>query len=265
MVVYVDIAGHQTWHEVTGDGPPVLLLHGGFSGASALFAQTPVIAQAGYRVHVPERRGHAHTPDIEGPLTYSVMADDTIAYLEVQVRGPAALIGWSDGAVVALLVAQHRAELVDRMVLIGHYYNSAGRAPDDQIEALLTSPEAMNFLRALYDPYSPDGPEHFPVVYAKTMEMIRTEPEIDLAALARRARPDAGPAGRPRPGHRRTLRRGRGRATRRPARGASGYARPTGRVTGHGQPPSACLSCAGDGRPELDVTDGVDRGSLILD
>ena len=94
MVAYVDIGGHRTWHEVTGDGPPVLLLHGGFSGASAFFAQTPVITRAGYRVHVPERRGHAHTPDIEGPLTYSVMADDTIAYLEVQVwRRPRSLAG----------------------------------------------------------------------------------------------------------------------------------------------------------------------------
>ena len=174
----------MVWHEVTGGGTPVVLLHGGFSGASAFFAQTPVIAQAGYRVHVPERRGHAHTPDIEGPLTYSIMADDTVAYLEAQVRGPAALVGWSDGAVVALLVAQRRPELVDRMVLIGQYYNSAGRAPNDQIEALLASPEAMNFLRAGYDPYSPDGPEHFSVIYAKMVEMIRTEPEIDLAALA---------------------------------------------------------------------------------
>lgn len=181
---YVEIAGHQTWHEVTGEGPPVVLLHGGFSGASAFFAQTPAIAQAGYRVHIPERRGHAHTPDIEGPLTYSVMADDTIAYLEVQVNGPAALIGWSDGAVVALLIAQRRPELVDRMVLIGQYYNSAGRTADDQIEALLASPEAIKFLRASYDPFSPDGPEHFAVVYAKSIDMIRTEPEIDLATLA---------------------------------------------------------------------------------
>jgi pimeloyl-ACP methyl ester carboxylesterase len=183
-VTYVDIGGHQTWHEVTGDGAPVVLLHGAFSGAAAFFAQTPVIAQAGYRVHVPERRGHAHTPDIEGPLTYSVMADDTVAYLEAQVSGPAALIGWSDGAVVALLVAQRRPELVERMVLIGQYYNSSGRAPDDQIEALLAAPETMNFLRAGYDPHSPDGSEHFPVVYAKTMEMIRTEPEIGLATLS---------------------------------------------------------------------------------
>jgi len=183
-VAYVEIAGHRIWHEVTGDGPPVVLLHGGFSGASAFFAQTPVIAQAGYRVHVPERRGHAHTPDIEGPLTYSVMADDTVAYLEAQVDGPAILIGWSDGAVVALLVAQRRPQLVERMVLIGQYYNSGGRPPNDDLEAMLGSSEAMNFLRTEYDASSPDGPDHFPVVYAKMMEMIRSEPEIDLAALA---------------------------------------------------------------------------------
>lgn len=181
---YVDIAGHPTWHEVSGDGSPVVLLHGGFSGASAFFAQTPVIAGAGYRVHVPERRGHGHTADIEGPFTYSLMADDTIAYLEAQVSGPAALIGWSDGAITALLVAQRRPELVDRMVLIGSYYNSEGRVPDGRIEELLTSPETRGFLRAAYDPYSPDGPERFPVVYDKTMEMFRTEPEIDLATLA---------------------------------------------------------------------------------
>ncbi len=180
----VDVAGHQTWHEVTGDGPPVVLPHGGFSGASAFFAQTPVIAQTGYRVYGPERRGHAHTPDIEGPLTYSVMADDTVAYLESEVGRAAPLIDWSDGAVVALMVAQRCPEVVDRMVLIGQYSSSAGRAPDDQIEALLASPDAMNFLRNGYDPYSPDGPEHFSVVYAKTMEMIRSEPEIDLATLA---------------------------------------------------------------------------------
>jgi hypothetical protein len=32
---YVDVAGLPTWHEVCGDGPAVVLLHGGFSGASA--------------------------------------------------------------------------------------------------------------------------------------------------------------------------------------------------------------------------------------
>ena len=181
---YVTIAGLPTWHEVGGEGPAVVLLHGGFSGAAAWGAQAPALASAGFRVHVPERRGHAHTRDVDGPLTYEVMAADTVAYLEAEVGGQAHLVGWSDGAVVALLVALRRPDLVGRMVLIGQYYNSSGRVPGSDLDRLLRSAEAKEFLRQAYDPVSPDGPEHFDVVYAKTMTMIDSEPEIDLAALA---------------------------------------------------------------------------------
>jgi len=118
-VTYVEVHGLRTWHEVTGAGQPVVLLHGAFAGAASWSGQAPVLADAGYKVHVPERRGHAHTPDVPGPLTYQVMADDTVAYLDGVVGGPAHLVGWSDGAVVALLVAQRRPELVDRLVLQG--------------------------------------------------------------------------------------------------------------------------------------------------
>ena len=107
---YVTIAGLPTWHEVGGEGPVVVLLHGGFSGAASWGAQAPALASAGFRVQVPERRGHAHTRDVDGPLTYEVMAADTVAYLEAQVGGPAHLVGWSDGAVVALLVALRRPD-----------------------------------------------------------------------------------------------------------------------------------------------------------
>jgi pimeloyl-ACP methyl ester carboxylesterase len=181
---YIEVAGLRTWRQVSGEGDPLVLLHGGFAGASSFFAQTPALVDAGYRVHVPERRGHVHTPDVEGPLSYSVMADDTIAYLEQEIGAPADLVGWSDGAVVGLLVAQRRPDLVARMVLIGQYYNSSGRAAGDELVAYLNSPEAITFLRRAYDPVSPDGPEHFSVIHAKTMHMITTEPEIALDTLA---------------------------------------------------------------------------------
>jgi pimeloyl-ACP methyl ester carboxylesterase len=184
-MTYVEVGGLRTWHEVQGEGQPVVLLHGAFAGASSWSAQTPVLARAGYRVHVPERRGHAHTPDVPGPLTYGVMADDTVAYIDGVVGGPARLVGWSDGAVVALLVALRRPDLVDRQVLIGQYYNSSGKVSGGLVDQLTAGgDQAMGFLRAGYDPVSPDGPEHFPVVYAKTLQMIETEPELDLAALA---------------------------------------------------------------------------------
>ncbi|HET8590089.1 MAG TPA: alpha/beta hydrolase, partial [Nakamurella sp.] len=181
---YIEVSGQRVWHQVTGEGPPLLLLHGGFAGASSFSAQTPAMVEAGFRVHLPERRGHAHTPDVPGPVSYSVMADDTVAYLEQEVRAPAHLVGWSDGAVVALLVARSRPDLVDRMVLIGQYYNSSGKVPGADLVASLGSPDAIAFLRRGYDPVSPDGADHFPVVHAKIMQMITTEPEIDLQTLA---------------------------------------------------------------------------------
>lgn len=186
---YVDVAGVPTWHEVGGEGPAVVLLHGAFSGAMGWSAQASALVAAGFRVYVPERRGHAHTPDVDGPLTYAVMADDTSTYLRTVVAEPAHLVGWSDGAVVALLVAQRRPDLVDRMVLIGQYYNSSGQAPESDLDRLLRAEEAIPFLRQGYDPFSPDGPEHFSVVYAKTMAMIDAEPEIDLATLTAVAAP----------------------------------------------------------------------------
>jgi pimeloyl-ACP methyl ester carboxylesterase len=185
VVTYVDVNGLRTWHEVHGEGAPVVLLHGAFAGASSWSVQTPVLAEAGYKVHVPERRGHAHTPDVAGPLTYEVMAADTVAYLDGVVGGPAHLVGWSDGAVVALLVAQGHPELVDRLVLIGQYYNSSGKVTGGALDQLLAGGDlVMGFLRAGYDPVSPDGPEHFPVVFAKTLHMLETEPELELASLA---------------------------------------------------------------------------------
>jgi pimeloyl-ACP methyl ester carboxylesterase len=183
-MTYVEVAGHDVWHEVSGEGEPVVLLHGAFSGASSFAAQTPALAAAGFRVHVPERHGHAHTADVDGPLTYSGMAEETIGYLEQVLPDGAHLVGWSDGAVVALLVAMRRPDLVRRMVLIGQYYNFAGRVPDTDIDKWLRSPEAMTFLRVEYDQLSPDGPEHFPIVYEKTMQMIDTEPQLDLGTFS---------------------------------------------------------------------------------
>ena len=76
-----------------------------------------------------------------------------------------------------------RPDLVGRLVLIGQYYNSSGRVPGSPLDGWLHSPAAMDFLRQGYDPFSPDGPGHFPVVYAKAMAMIDAEPELDLATL----------------------------------------------------------------------------------
>jgi pimeloyl-ACP methyl ester carboxylesterase len=122
------------------------------------------------------------------------MAEDTVAYLEQVVTRPAHLVGWSDGAVVALLVARQRPDLVQRQVLIGQYYNFSGRVPDSPLDAFLESPEAIGFLRQGYDPVSPDGPDHFTVVHAKMMAMFARA--ADRVSGGAQPAADLGPARR---------------------------------------------------------------------
>lgn len=91
---------------------------------------------------------------------------------------------------VAALVAMTSPELVDRVVLIGQYYDLAGAVPDGLTGHLIAlRDDPPGFLRGSYDQVSPDGPEHFVAVYAKTVAMISTEPQIALTELAAIAAP----------------------------------------------------------------------------
>ncbi len=82
----------------------MVLLHGGMTTAETFDAQAAGLSRH-YRVYVPERRGHGRTPDVPGPLTFDIMAEDNAAFLRALDLAPAHLVGWSDGAAVGLLTA----------------------------------------------------------------------------------------------------------------------------------------------------------------
>ena len=102
------------------------------------------------------------------------MADDTIAYLEtvVAVSQAGAPRIWSDGATAPWSACWWHCAVRtswQRLVLIGQYYNSSGKVAGGLTdEGLELDSDAIKFLRTEYDQVSPDGPEHFPIVYAKT-------------------------------------------------------------------------------------------------
>src|SRR5436189_6470567 len=118
MADYVLLDGLRTWYDEHGAGDALVLLHPGGAGVDSR-ARAPSLGALAERFHVytPERRGHGHTPDVEGPTTFDAMATDTVAFLEAVVGRPADLVGCSDGAVVALLVARRRPDLVRQLVL----------------------------------------------------------------------------------------------------------------------------------------------------
>lgn len=181
---YVDVAGLPTWYDAAGDGDPLVLLHGGLCTNETWAAQIPAFAER-YRVLAPERRAHGHTRDVEGPLTYDDMASDTISFLETVVQGPAHLVGWSDGGVVGLLVAIARPDLVRKLIPISANFDAAGGVPDAEGIFGDADDPGLETLRGPYAASSPDGAAHWPVVFAKFIEMVSTQPHISTADLGR--------------------------------------------------------------------------------
>ena len=182
-----------TWYDVHGDGDgdgdgdreSLLLLHSGFVD-SRMFAPVMPVFVDRFRVYTVDRRGHGHTPDVEGPLTYEAMADDTIAFLDKVVRGPAHLVGHSDGANVALLVALKRPDLVRRLVLISGTFHYDGNLPGTLTEF---DEQTLRRMSIRHGEVSPDGEEHFPVLARKVLDMAATQPTLtseDLRAVAAR-------------------------------------------------------------------------------
>jgi pimeloyl-ACP methyl ester carboxylesterase len=185
---YLEAGGVRTYHEVSGHGDPLVLLHGGMCTLETFDGLTAVLAER-YRVHAPERRGHGRTPDVEGPITYAIMAEDTIAFMEAAGIGPAHLVGWSDGAFVALLVALRRPELVRKLVLIGQFVNADGVRPELKALDGLTADMLPPVLKQLYAAVSPDGPDHFEVVFEKLSPSWLGEADMELAELSRVSAP----------------------------------------------------------------------------
>jgi len=181
MAQYVQLGDVRTWYDEHGDGDPLVLLHGGLVDARSFAPNLAPLAEH-FHVYTPERRGHGHTPDVDGPITYQLMADDTIAFLDTVVGEPADLVGHSDGALVAMLVAIQRPELVNRLVMMSGGFDKSGEAaPDTEFDV----DQVVPFLGPAYGEVSPDGEAHFPVVVGKIGEMFKNEPHVDTAELGR--------------------------------------------------------------------------------
>ncbi|GGH96805.1 alpha/beta fold hydrolase [Arthrobacter liuii] len=186
MAGLVDIDGHPTWVEDLGGGAaPLLLLHGGLSNSDALLATLGPGLSEHYRVIAFDRRGHGYTADTAAEFHYAGMAREAVSVLEKVAGGPAHLVGWSDGGIIALLVALQRPDLAAKLVVIGTNYHVDGIQP---VELDPGSPVFQELGRA-YVERSPDGPGHLEEVIRKSMQLTRTEPSLTTEDLARIQQP----------------------------------------------------------------------------
>ena len=182
MEGWLDHDGARIWHASYGDGPPVVLLHGGLGHAGNWGYQVPAIVSAGYRVIVIDSRGHGRSTRDDGPYSYERMASDVLAVMDALGIDSARFVGWSDGACIALVLAARAPARA-----VGVFFFACNMDPDGT-KVMEPSPVIDRCFARHREDYAslsatPDGFEPF---VAAVGEMMRTQPNYtarDLAAI----------------------------------------------------------------------------------
>jgi pimeloyl-ACP methyl ester carboxylesterase len=123
---YVENNGARIWYGDYGSGSPVILLHGGLGNSGNWGYQVPALVEAGYRVIVIDSRGHGRSTRDTRPFSYELMASDVLAVLDTLQLDRAALVGWSDGACTALILASQAPERVASVFFFGCNMDPSG-------------------------------------------------------------------------------------------------------------------------------------------
>ena len=122
------INGAALYYEVHGpvDSEPVLLLHGGRANAEWWANLAPVLVAAGYRVVAMDSRGHGRSAWSDASIIYAQMAADVIGLLDHLGIAKTDVVGWGDGAIIALELAIHYPERLGRVVAYAANFTPEG-------------------------------------------------------------------------------------------------------------------------------------------
>jgi len=166
----VDADGIATRVYEAGDGPPLLLVHGGdFGSLYSLDGWSLNLERLAQRFHVVafDKLGQGHTanPESVDAYSYEGLLRHALAVAETVLPGPAHVVGHSMGALLAESVALARPDVVRSLVLV----DSNTAAPDD-----VRFPRGA-FYRDLERRLG-DAPP--------TRETVRLEPELQSASAA---------------------------------------------------------------------------------
>jgi pimeloyl-ACP methyl ester carboxylesterase len=169
----------KIYYETYGNGPPVLVLHGGTVFLETMHYQITDLASDHFVV-APDTRGHGRSTDSPGPLHYADMTEDVIGLMDRLHIARADVVGWSDGGIVGLDLAMRHPDRIGRLVAIGANYDVAGLIEP----ATPISPESPSLAgaRSFYRRVSPT-PQNWPIFVAKVQRMWETEPHFSVADL----------------------------------------------------------------------------------
>ncbi len=176
--MYINLRGHQVFtYEWDDNGEAVVLLHGGLSQTSHWDSSILPAVENEFHVFAYDRTGHGFTGDQPESFHFDFQVKEAITYLEGVVKEPAHLIGWSDGGIIALMVAISRPDLVKSIIAIGANYHHSGAV------AILEDWNPTDEDRSEYAVTSPDAPHTLDEKITKMRKIWASEPNISLEDL----------------------------------------------------------------------------------
>ena len=178
---YVESDGARIWYTAYGVGSPVILLHGGLGHSGNWGYQVPALLQSGYRAILIDSRGHGRSTRDARPYTYELMAADVLAVMDALNIEKAGFVGWSDGAVIALIVAAKAPARV-----AGVFYFACNMDPSGTKEFQFTPTIGRCFNRHSQDYRELSvTPDRFDEFVEAVGLMQRTQPDYSASDLAR--------------------------------------------------------------------------------
>ena len=133
-----NIHGHKIYYAVRGSGPTLVFLHGGGDSGEHSFVRQLDVFSEHHHIVAPDQVGQGRTPDVPGPLSYTAMMEDTAELLRMLNLRHVDVVGFSDGGILALMLAVRHPEMVRRLVISGVNISPEGLRPEDLEELRAT-------------------------------------------------------------------------------------------------------------------------------
>jgi pimeloyl-ACP methyl ester carboxylesterase len=128
---HAEVNGINLYHEVYGQGEPLVLIHGGLTTIGEMEGWVQALAKTRQVIAV-EMQGHGRTADTDRPMSFATMGDDIAALLNYLEIPRADLVGHSFGGASAIRVGIRHPDKVRRLVVISSPYARSGWYPEAQ-------------------------------------------------------------------------------------------------------------------------------------
>ena len=168
---YAPVNGIKLWYAEFGHGSPVILLHGGLANSDYWGNQVRAL-ETRYRVIVMDSRGHGRSTRDARPFGYDLMASDVLGLMDFLDIRKAAVVGWSDGAILGLDIAIHHPERLSAL------FAFAANSDPSGVKDVAQSPVFTAYIARAekeYERLSPT-PAEYQSFLAQITQMWETQP-----------------------------------------------------------------------------------------